>query len=217
MRTRSGGNRILPADAELRRTVYPMGLPAQRTWRGSGARDTSSACPSDDASFGQIEAGVEMTQGVARLALGVVNAYLVGEAGSLGTGRRRNAGERRKDTRRGAEAVRAGSEARSHRTHPRPRRPLRLRGGALRLVGRARLRPPLGISLPYRPICLPAAGPNGRRFVRPPEPLYAQEDHRPRRGAGSRVASGWSSAGPARLEVDPHAGAHARPRLPFPP
>jgi glyoxylase-like metal-dependent hydrolase (beta-lactamase superfamily II) len=38
--------------------------------------------PSDDGSFGQTEAGVEMTQGVARLALGVVNAYLVGEAGA---------------------------------------------------------------------------------------------------------------------------------------
>jgi hypothetical protein len=38
--------------------------------------------PSDDASFGQTEAGVEVTQGVAGLALGVVNAYLVGEAGA---------------------------------------------------------------------------------------------------------------------------------------
>jgi glyoxylase-like metal-dependent hydrolase (beta-lactamase superfamily II) len=36
--------------------------------------------PSDDASFGQTEAGVEVTQGVARLALGTVNAYLVGGA-----------------------------------------------------------------------------------------------------------------------------------------
>ena len=38
--------------------------------------------PSDDVSFGQTEAGVEVTQDVARLALGVVNAYLVGEAGA---------------------------------------------------------------------------------------------------------------------------------------
>src|SRR5215208_4989795 len=165
MRIRSGGNRILPADAALRRTVYPMGLPAQRTWRGSGARDKSSACASndpwtlDDASFGQTEAGVEMIQGVARLALGVVNAYLVGEAGGywvlVDAGTPGNA--EKKDTCRGAEAVRAGSEAGSHSAHPRPRRPLRLRQGALRLVGRARICPPPGTSLPHRPICLPAA------------------------------------------------------------
>jgi Metallo-beta-lactamase superfamily len=36
---------------------------------------------SDDASFGQAEAGVDVTQGVAQLALGIVNAYLIGEAG----------------------------------------------------------------------------------------------------------------------------------------
>ena len=41
MRTRSGDNRILPVDAGLRRSAYPMGLPAQRTWRGSGTRDMS--------------------------------------------------------------------------------------------------------------------------------------------------------------------------------
>jgi glyoxylase-like metal-dependent hydrolase (beta-lactamase superfamily II) len=36
---------------------------------------------SDDASFGQTEAGVDVTQGMTRLALGIVNAYLIGEAG----------------------------------------------------------------------------------------------------------------------------------------
>jgi glyoxylase-like metal-dependent hydrolase (beta-lactamase superfamily II) len=35
----------------------------------------------DYASFGQAEAGVEVTPDVTRLALGMVNAYLVGEAG----------------------------------------------------------------------------------------------------------------------------------------
>jgi hypothetical protein len=39
---------------------------------------------SDDASFGQAEEGVEVTQGVAQLALGIVNAYLIGEAGGPG-------------------------------------------------------------------------------------------------------------------------------------
>jgi glyoxylase-like metal-dependent hydrolase (beta-lactamase superfamily II) len=37
--------------------------------------------PADYASFGQAEAGVEVTPDVTRLALGIVNAYLVGEAG----------------------------------------------------------------------------------------------------------------------------------------
>jgi hypothetical protein len=37
--------------------------------------------PSDDASFGQTEAGVDVTPDVTRLALGIVNAYLIGEAG----------------------------------------------------------------------------------------------------------------------------------------
>jgi glyoxylase-like metal-dependent hydrolase (beta-lactamase superfamily II) len=36
--------------------------------------------PSDDASFEQTKAGLEVTHSVARLALGIVNAYLVGEA-----------------------------------------------------------------------------------------------------------------------------------------
>jgi len=118
--------------------------------------------------------------------------------------------------RRSAGADRGGSEAGGHRTHPRPRRPRGLRGGALRLVGRASLRPPLGASLPHRPICQSAAGPNGRRSVRPPEPLYATEDRPPRRGACERVASWWSGAGHAGLAMDSHAGAHSRPRLPIP-
>jgi glyoxylase-like metal-dependent hydrolase (beta-lactamase superfamily II) len=38
-------------------------------------------CPSGETSFWQAGAGVEMTQGVTRLDLGIVNSYLVGDAG----------------------------------------------------------------------------------------------------------------------------------------
>ncbi len=47
MRTHGGSNRILSADAGLRRTAYPMGLSAQRTWRESGARYTSASASND--------------------------------------------------------------------------------------------------------------------------------------------------------------------------
>src|SRR3712207_9012500 len=46
---------------------------------------------------------------------------------------------------------------------------------------------------------------------------YTQEDHRPRRGASTRVAGGRGGAGRDGLAVDPHAGAHPRAHLPVAP
>ena len=75
MRTHGGSNRILSADAGLRRTAYPMGLSAQRTWRESAARDKSSAFASNDLQEGY-RGAEESSSGLVRSVAAVVGRKL---------------------------------------------------------------------------------------------------------------------------------------------
>src|SRR5215212_2264098 len=91
MRTHGGSNRILSADAGLRGTAYPMDLSAQRTWRESGARDTSSASASNDPQEGHGGAE-ESSSGLVRSLAAIVGRKLGVSDPRPGSGAARSSG-----------------------------------------------------------------------------------------------------------------------------
>ncbi|CAA9300424.1 MAG: Probable metallo-hydrolase YflN, partial [uncultured Gemmatimonadetes bacterium] len=103
-----------------------------------------------------------------------------------------------------------------HHPHARPLRPRGRRARAGGKLGLRRLRAPAGDALPDGRLPVSAARPHRgrRRHGGHVVPVPAQA-HRPGR-AGPDAAGGRLRPGDARLAVDPHAGAHGRPRRPFP-
>ena len=171
----------------------------------------------EDQSLGQAAAGeVVVTPGVTRLALGIVNAYLVGEVG--GPWVLVDAG-----TPGNAERIRAEAQERFG-ARSRPEAIVLTHGHADHSDSAAELADLWDVpvyahrfELPFLTGLSAYPPPDRRRPVSTPEPLHAQEDHRPRRGAGARVACERRGAGHAGLAMDPYAGAYPRPRLPVAP